>query len=115
MCPLRLAPSLVVSELEWRCAGWRPAMMGRLLIGVGELDHVSILVGPSEEGDAGRQVVAGKSRWDDNRGDEYQERIQMRGALLIDVGRIDSVTDQCRLVLDGLVDDGVQVVVCHDL
>jgi hypothetical protein len=32
----------------------------------------------------------------------------VRSTLLVDMWRIDAVSDQCRLVLDRLVDDGVQ-------
>jgi hypothetical protein len=38
----------------------------------------------------------------------------MRGAFLIDERRVDSLGDACRLVLDGLVHDGVQPMIRHD-
>ena len=44
-----------------------------------------------------------------------QERVEVRRALLVHVGRVDAVLDQRRRVLDGLVDDGVELVVRHHL
>src|SRR5262249_25597129 len=55
---------------RWR-ALWRPAMVGRLLIGVGQAQHVAVVVGPSPKGDPRRKVVARKSRRNSDRGNKY--------------------------------------------
>jgi hypothetical protein len=39
----------------------------------------------------------------------------MRGPLPVDVRRVDTLANECRLVLYRLVHDGVQVIVCYDL
>ncbi len=38
----------------------------------------------------------------------------MRSPLLVDIRRVDTLANECRLVLYRLVHDGVQVVVCRD-
>ncbi len=65
-------------------------MEGRLLVGVGQLYHRSIVVRPSKEADPGGQIVARKTSRDHDRWNEW-------------------------LVLYRLVHDGVQVDVCHNL
>ena len=45
--------------------------MGGLLIGVCKLDHLSIVVGSSQEAYPGGKVVARISRGDDDGGNEY--------------------------------------------
>jgi hypothetical protein len=44
-----------------------PAMVSRLFVGVGELDHVSVVIRPAEEDEPGRQIIARKSSGHDNR------------------------------------------------
>src|SRR4029434_3294803 len=85
----------------------RPPMADCLLIRVGKLYHVSVIEGPPQEGDPGRKVVARKSRRDHDRGNEHQECVQMGDSLLVDIGWINPLTDECRLVLYRLVQDGV--------
>ena len=45
-------------------------MVRRLLVGVGEFDHVAIVVGTSQEGDSHWQMVARKAGRDDDGRDE---------------------------------------------
>jgi hypothetical protein len=100
---------------QWRCACWRTAMVRCLLIGVGEFDHVAIVVGTPQEGDSRREVVSCETRGDDDGRDEDKKRIDMRRALLINEGWIHAVLDQSWLMLDRLVHDGVELVVRHNL
>src|ERR1700751_1726116 len=109
-----MAQNLSRLALKRRRALRRPAMAGRLLIGVGQLQHVAVVVRPSHKGNPGRKVVARKSRRDSDRGNKYQERVQPRDSLLVDVRRIDSLADEGGLVLYTLVHDGVQFVIRHD-
>ena len=90
-------------------------MMGRLLIGVCELDHVSIVVGSSQENNTSRQFIARKSSRDDDRRNEDQEGIQMRRAFVIHIRWVQPITEERRLVLYSLMYDRVQPVVSHDL
>ena len=98
-----------------RRGGRRAAMLGGLLVGVGELDHRRLAVGTAEERDPDRQPLRREAGRHDHRGDVDQERVEVRRALLVDVGRVDAVLDQRRRVLDRLVDDGVELVVGHHL
>ena len=50
----RVLAILSGSCLQWRCACRWPAMVGCLLVGIGEFDHVAIVVGPAQKGDSGR-------------------------------------------------------------
>ena len=50
-------------------------MMGRLLIGIGQLYHIAVVVRPAQEGDASGQVVTGISRGDDDRWNEDDEGV----------------------------------------
>ena len=90
-------------------------MMRRLLVGIGEFDHIAIVVGAAEKSYAGGQVVACEARGDDNGRDEDEKRVDMGRALLVNERRIDSVFDEGRLVLDSLMHDGIELVVGHDL
>src|SRR2546425_9831286 len=53
---------------KWRGARRRPAMVGRLFVCIGELDHVPVIVGTSQKGNPGWKVVAGKTGGDCDRG-----------------------------------------------
>lgn len=90
-------------------------MMGRLFVGVGELDHVAIIVRPSQENDSSRQTIARKTRGNDNRWNEDEKSIQMRRALVVDIRRTQSLADARRLVLHCFVNDRVEPVVGHHL
>ena len=88
-------------------------MMRRLFVGVGEFDHIAIVVGAAQKRDAGRQVVASETRGDDNGRDEDEKRVDMGRAFLVNERRIDSIFDEGGLVLDSLMHDSVQLVVDH--
>ena len=88
--------------------------MGRLLVGISELDHFAVIVGPSEKAYARGQVVAGESRRYGDCRNKHQEGVQVRRSFLVDEWRVDPVLDKCRLVLDRLVNDSVESVVRHD-
>ena len=90
-------------------------MMRRLLVGIGEFNHVAIVVGTPQECDSRREVVACEARRDDDGRDEDEKGIDMRRAFLINEGWIHSVFDQSWLMFDRLVHDGVQLVVRHSL
>ena len=90
-------------------------MMRRLFVGVGEFDHIAIVVGASEKSYAGGQIIAGETRGHDNGRDEDEKRVDMGRAFLVNERRIDSIFDEGRLVLDGLMHDSVQLVVRHHL
>ena len=82
-------------------------MMGRLFVGVGELDQIAIVVGSSNEANARREVVARESGGDDDGRNVDQKSVQMRRTFLVDEGWVDPVLDQGRLMFDGFVHDGV--------
>lgn len=88
--------------------------MGRLFVGVGELDQIAVIVRPSDEANAGWQVVAGESRGNDDGRNIDQKSVEMRRAFLVDEGRVDTVANQGWLMLDGFMHDGVELVVGHD-
>jgi hypothetical protein len=100
--------------LKRRRGGGRPAMLRRLLVGIGQLDNGPFVIRSSHKGDSGRQVVGGESGRDRDSGYEHQERIQMRSALRVYPGRVHPVLDQRRLVLYGFMNDGIQLIVRHD-
>ena len=56
-----------------------------LFIGIGEVDHIGVVIGSAKEGNPAGQVVRGETSWHDNRRYEYQERINMRRAPLVDI------------------------------
>lgn len=60
----------IVAVADEACDGigtsGRAAMMGRLFVGVGELDQIAVIVRPSDEANAGWQVVAGEPRGNDD-------------------------------------------------
>ena len=85
-----------------------------LFVGKSELDEIAVVIGPSDKAKTGREIVTGESRGHDDRRNENKECIEMKRAFLIDKGRVDAVADQRGLVLDGLVHDGVQLVIRHD-
>ena len=68
-------------------------MLSCLFVGESKLNHPGIGVGPSEESDPDRKIVRSKSRRHHDRRYELQEGVDVRGAFLIDVRRIDSVSD----------------------
>jgi len=82
-------------------------MMGRLFVGVGELDQIAVIVRPSDEANAGWQVVSRKSRWDDDGRNTDQKSVEMQRPFLVDEGWVDPVLDQGRLMFDGFMHDGV--------
>ena len=82
-------------------------MMGRLFVGVGELDQIAVIVRPSDETNAGWQVVARETGGDDDGRNIDQESIQVRRAFLVDEGRVDAVANERWLVLHSLVHDGI--------
>ena len=86
-------------------------MLARLLVGIGELDHLGVVVRPAEERDPGRQIVAGKSGRHHDRRHEHQECVDVRRALLVDERRVDAFLDQRRLMLDRFVNDRVEPVI----
>ena len=90
-------------------------MARRLFISVRELDHVAVVVGPSQERDSSGQIISGKSGGDDDRRNVNQKSIDVRRALLIDKRRVDSVLDQCRLVFHRFMHDGIEPIVGHHL
>src|SRR5215813_6009970 len=98
---------------QWGARRW-PAMPGRLLIPVREFDHRAIIVWPSQEGNPCREAIACEPRRHHDRWHKDHERFQMWSTFLIDERRVDSLGDACRLVLDGLVHDGVQPMIRHD-
>ena len=100
-------------KLQRRNDSRRFAMVCCLLVGVGQLDHVAIVVGSAQERDAGRQIVARESRRDYNRRHVDQLRVNVRSSLLIDERRINAVFDQRRLVFHGLVHNGGELVIGH--
>src|SRR5690348_14584188 len=102
-----------VRPSERRNACRWPAMVSCLLVSVGELDHIAVIVRPAEKGDSRRQIIPGESGGNDDRRDEDQKCIQVRRAFLIDEGRIDSVFDQCGLMLHCFVDDCVELMIRH--
>ena len=118
--PPELAAVVSACTYAVRAGRWRPephppsAVAGRLLIGVGEADHVGVGIGAAEKGDAGGQPVGGEAGRDHDRRHACQERVDVRRALLIDIGRIDAVRDQGRLMFHRLVHDGVKPVIGHD-
>ena len=59
-------------------------MVRRLLIGESVADHPGIVVGPAEEGDAGRQIVLRETRGHDDRRHELKKGVDVRRALLVD-------------------------------
>ena len=75
-------------------------MMRGLLKRVGQLDHGSLVIRPSHEGDTGGEIVGGKAGRNRDGGNEYEERVQMRGALGILKRRILAVLVKRRLMLD---------------
>ena len=89
-------------------------MVCRLFVGVGELNQVAVVIGASNETHSRRQVVAREARGNYDRRHVNQERIQMRRTFLVDKGRIDTVANQGRLVLDSFMDDRVELVFGHD-
>src|SRR5712691_4937386 len=88
--------------------------MRRVFVRVRELYYSSLIIGPPHESDPRGEVVGGKPGWDSYYGHKHQECVQMRGPLRVYKGRIHSILDQRRLVLDGLVDDRIQLIVSHD-
>lgn len=101
--------------LRLRHSGRRPSVACCLLVGEGKLDQLGIRVGAPEKRDASREIVPREARRDDNRRHEDQKCIDVRSALLIDEGRIHAVLDQGRLMLDRLVNNGVEPMIRHDL
>src|SRR5215813_2735235 len=89
----------------------RPAMMSRLFIGVGQLDHVAVVVGPSEESNASGKVVTGKARGNNDRGHVYQEGVQMGRSFIVHKRRLYAFVDESGLVLHGFVHDGDELMV----
>jgi len=89
-------------------------MLGRLLISIGQFDHFAIVIRASEKTDSSGKAVACKSRRDRDRRHKHQEGVQVRRTSVIDVRRVNPVADQRRLVLDGFMDNGVQLVISHD-
>src|SRR2546422_8945033 len=89
-------------------------MMCRLLVAVRELKHRSLLIEPSHERDSGGKVVGCKTcRHSDSR-NENEKRIEMRHSFRVHKRRIYAVLDKRRLMLDGLLYDGIELVVCPD-
>ena len=88
-------------------------MAGRLLVGVCEPDHLPVAVRAPEKADSGWQPVARESRRNGNRRHKYQEGIQVRRTPMVDVRGIDSVTDQCRLMFYGFMDNGFELLIRH--
>ena len=78
-------------------------MMRRLLIRVGKFEQGGFAVGRTQKGDAHGKVVAGEARWDSHRSSKHQKRVQRGDALIVHVGRVDSIFYICRLVLDGFL------------
>src|SRR5262249_1979703 len=93
----------------------RSPMLSCLFVGVGESNHPGVSVWPPQERDPRRQIVPSKSGRHDDRWYIHEKGIDVRGALLVDIRGIDAVSDQRWLVLDRLVDDGVQPMIGHDL
>src|ERR671924_1423999 len=100
--------------LKRRCAGRWPPMVCRLFVGVGELNQVAVVIGASNETHSRWQVVARETRRNYDRRHVNQECIQMRRTFLVDKGRVDTVANQSRLVLDGFMHDSVELVFGHD-
>ena len=90
-------------------------MMGGLFVGITVLDHVAVVVGAAQKGYAGRKIVARETRGDDDRRDEDEEGVDVRRAFLIDERWVDSVLNECGLVLHSFVHNGVKLVVGHHL
>ena len=82
-------------------------MEGHLFIRIGEFDHSPVAIRPSQETNPKRKVVPCKSRGYGDSGNEHQKGIQMRDSFAADVRRIHPFTNQCWLVLDRLVDNGI--------
>src|SRR5688500_5776859 len=112
---LSTIPSVSRPGQKCRRGSWRLPMVSGLLVGVGQLDHRCLAVRSAEEGNPHRQAFRCKSRRHRNRRDRTQECAQMSRAFHVRVGRIGVVPDQGRRMLDGLVNNGVQFVVCHHL
>jgi hypothetical protein len=77
-------------------------MMSGLLIRVRQRDERSVIVGPSHERDAGWEVVASKTGRNYDGRNEDETGVEGRDPFLIYKGRVDSVFDHRRLVLDRL-------------
>ena len=59
------------AALSLTCASGGPAMVGRLLICIGQFDHFAIIIRASQKADSGGKAVARKSRRDRNRRHKY--------------------------------------------
>ena len=90
-------------------------MPGGLLEGVGQPDHRGFTIRSAEKRDPHRKVRRRESGRNGYGGGIDQECVQMRRALLIHIGGMNSVFDQSRCVLDTLVDNGIQLIVRHQL
>src|SRR5215475_7304118 len=113
MRPARLGALACLTLQRW-CARWGPAMLGRLLVGIGEFEQCAIVVGASQKGNPGREMIAREPcRYHDRR-DKYYECVEMWSAFLIDKGRGNPIDDTRWLVLDGFMHDGVQAMISHD-
>src|SRR4029077_714425 len=64
--PFRQSLSELASQR--RGAGRRPAMMRRLFIGVGQPDHVAVVVRPPEESNSSGKIIPGKAGRNDDGG-----------------------------------------------
>src|SRR5580700_11475965 len=90
-------------------------MMGRLLVGVSQLEQFGLAIWAPKEGDPDRKIVRRKSRRHRYGRHEDKEGVERRYALLADVRRVDAILDQGRLMLDRFMDDGVKTIICHHL
>src|SRR4029453_4814869 len=85
MRPARLGALACLTLQRW-CARWGPAMLGRLLVGIGEFEHGAIVVGASQKGNPGREMIAREPcRYHDRR-EKHYDRVEMRGAFLFTNG-----------------------------
>src|SRR5687767_3506069 len=86
---------------QWRSRWRRFAVMGSLLVGVGELEESRLAVGSAEERDASGQVVAGESGRHGNDGRIAQKCIDRGNAAGTAVVGAEFVFDERGLVFDG--------------
>ena len=90
-------------------------MPGCLFICVGKLDQGLIAVRPSQKSDSCWNMVTCESRRHRDGRDIDQVGINARSSSLADIGRLGHFGEKRRLVLNGIVDDSIQLMICHHL
>src|ERR1700742_913206 len=88
-------------------------MPGLLFIRKCVAQHIGIVIRTPKKCDARWKSVTCKSAWDNNRRNKHEKGIDVNSAGLIAKGWIESLFNQCRLVFDRLMDNGVEAMLGH--